>query len=1155
MFYLVFQLEELPDLTLAKYKSMGGSGVNSVLEAQTMFLRQLHRFGLEMHVSFHLLYRYRTDASVPNGQHLQILFYASAENIDALRRVRYFIRKSSLCSYYNFTLLRATKDYDCDGETIWLDGEAFPCISGLSEQALERMFIQADKQGWLSCAVDLVSGEICKIQDPSLSLDCNGLPQVSAAYQHAARLTKKTFSLTHYDGTTLQELYSTVEWEANDSGRMINLVHMLEGYAEDASVRIDLFPVDHTDLIRHTLPYMVVKDMSVQAGYGSNHNEEEVLRSWDALFKELNASPQFQANIAAFANSQEIAVMLVDSIGAEANQAGSYELQAITAPTENGFTPFSMDDHPWKVSLSQAEYVEPLLNLFLLNEISPMFRFPALYPGEHIECRKETDPSFPAQAGQNNAQPTDLMLGTSELEYNVYFPLKLFKKHAFIAGVPGSGKTNTMLYLVTQLWKKFHVPFLVLEPAKQEYRALANIDGMDELYIFSPGADTRFPLHINPFEFPVGLTLAEHINNLKAVFEGAFELPPPSPHFIDTCIEQVYVNTGWNINQRNNGKMPYPTMQDLYASLEIAVKESHYQGETLGNLQSVLEVRVGSLLKREIGNVYNVAKSTFPPEEWLDHPVVIELEALGEGPANFMSLLISTLIREELKLRRFRNASGRSVEHIIFYEEAHNLIGPDANGNQGNKVDPKVSATKYLVKMLAEVRALNEGIVIADQLPTVMAAEVLKNTGLKIGHRITSEDDRVALGSTMSADAEQLEAQALFMPGMALVSYEGLQKPFQMQLGRWQTEQSLYDSRTDTALAVERADNPAYLHQIERSMDLLTGKFRRELEAFVSDFDLDCSIFERYTDRILEQEKQIYYISLANGSEGYKALSIIQAGQRREEKIHEQYLDKIKKHLNKATTFYCNYMAIAPNYGCFETQFARKVATLYLQFLSRPMNLPFHAKTDRLWEIIYREVKMPVGQIHDGLKTAQDNDADRLSRYFKRPSETEANPELEQLLECMRLENSLYPKLLFSTVVTQYCSAADKLRISMAPAIPAGKQDEARTEYVKTMADVFLLTCHLLDTLLPILTDIQEYRSDAIKQIDRTIHPIILNCSLIYRAIGRYVPASKADEVYRGAERINAFFIREGKLSLSQKALSEWKVMQQRLDVALGKRR
>ncbi|EKC62797.1 hypothetical protein LEA_11657, partial [human gut metagenome] len=43
--------------------------------------------------------------------------------------------------------------------------------------------------------------------------------------------------------------------------------------------------------------------------------------------------------------------------------------------------------------------------------------------------------------------------------------------------------------------------------------------------------------------------------------------------------------------------------------------------------------------------------------------------------------------------------------------------------------------------MLAEVRALGEGIVIADQLPTAMAPEVLKNTGLKLGHRITAQDD------------------------------------------------------------------------------------------------------------------------------------------------------------------------------------------------------------------------------------------------------------------------------------------------------------------------------------------------------------------------------------------------------------------------------
>lgn len=287
-----------------------------------------------------------------------------------------------------------------------------------------------------------------------------------------------------------------------------------------------------------------------------------------------------------------------------------------------------------------------------------MFSFPILYPGEAIECQKETDPtpfSKELSIDKDTGEVHEVIsLGVSSMGYDVTFPVKLFKKHAFIAGVPGAGKTNTMLYLVTTLWRdtQQHVPFLVLEPAKQEYRALAMIDGMEDLCVFSPGADTYFPLHINPFQFPVGLTLAEHIANLNAVFAGAFELIPPSPFLIDSCIEKVYLDKGWNINERNNGTKEYPTMQELYDSLKVAVEESGYEGESKANIRSVMEVRIGSLLRREIGNVYNVRKSSIEPEDWLSRPVIIELEALGEGPANFMSLLISTLIREVLKIRK-----------------------------------------------------------------------------------------------------------------------------------------------------------------------------------------------------------------------------------------------------------------------------------------------------------------------------------------------------------------------------------------------------------------------------------------------------------------------------------------------------------------------
>ena len=466
-----------------------------------------------------------------------------------------------------------------------------------------------------------------------------------------------------------------------------------------------------------------------------------------------------------------------------------------------------------------------------------MFSFPILYPGEAIECQKETDPiPFPVIDPKTGKEREIISLGTSSMGYDVTFPVELFNRHAFIAGVPGSGKTNTMQYLVTTLWcdTKYPIPFLVLEPAKQEYRSLAMLRGMEKLCVFSPGADTKFPLHINPFQFPIGLTLAEHIANLNAVFAGAFELIPPSPFLIDGCIEKVYLDKGWNINERNNGTKEYPTMQELYDSLKVAVEESGYEGETKANIRSVMEVRIGSLLRREIGNVYNVRQSSMEPEDWLEQPVIIELEALGEGPANFMSLLISTLIREVLKIRKTsdlveKTTKGhkREIEHIIFYEEAHNLIGPTTEDPVGGSVDPKISATKYLVKMLAEVRALGEGIVIADQLPTAMAPEVLKNTGLKLGHRITAQDDRNLLGSTMSASADQLEEQGTFGTGQALIFYEGLLKPYKMRVSKWRGEPK---SPTNMQLFEHLKDNETYNRLLSRSAFIMQKKMEIEFD-------------------------------------------------------------------------------------------------------------------------------------------------------------------------------------------------------------------------------------------------------------------------------------------------------------------------------------
>lgn len=859
LYYLCFSVNKLPDLTLTKYSVFDGSSVENIMDKHGVFLRQLHRLGYTSGVYFHLLYYYNPDKSIPKGHHLSIIFYATAQNKCKLDGIREFLTTSVLSNYYDFYCYEIAKNFSLGEETL-SDGSSIPIIeiTNIAGSTKKYSIGRTRPQEVLDANKKIANGEmshiVCEIaSDADEMLSFNKMPVddtgriiLEKTFAHAAFLTKKDYSLPaqnrlNTDNAGEVMLHSIMEWEPCETGRLYNVLKLMEGYDRNAVLRIDIFPVEHTQAIRQRLPYTETRRRISDRVQGKDDNSESIVKSWDKYLNNLMKFPQFLANVVAFADSQDIAVMLADSVAAEAVESGTYLIETLDSVT--GFSMYESDAKILHKEKENGNYVAPFLSLYTLEEIRPMFSFPILYPGESIECQKETDPiPFDKEAtidDQTGEIHEVISLGVSNMGYDVTFPVKLFKKHAFIAGVPGAGKTNTMLYLVTTLWRdtKQNVPFLVLEPAKQEYRALAMINGMEDLCVFSPGADTRFPLHINPFQFPIGLTLAEHIANLNAVFAGAFELIPPSPFLIDSCIEKVYVAKGWNINERNNGTKEYPTMQELYDYLKVAVEESGYEGESKANIRSVMEVRIGSLLRREIGNVYNVRQSSIEPEEWLENPIIIELESLGEGPANFMSLLISTLIREVLKIRKTSDSAKkrernykREIEHIIFYEEAHNLIGPTTDDPVGGSVDPKISATKYLVKMLAEVRALGEGIVIADQLPTAMAPEVLKNTGLKLGHRITAQDDRNLLGSTMSASADQLEEQATFGQGQALIFYENLLKPFKMRVAEWEKHASKtkYDSPTNMQLFEHLKNNKRYMHLLARSAFIMQQKMEVE---------------------------------------------------------------------------------------------------------------------------------------------------------------------------------------------------------------------------------------------------------------------------------------------------------------------------------------
>ena len=624
-----------------------------------------------------------------------------------------------------------------------------------------------------------------------------------------------------------ESFYIASEWKMNTQARLYSMLRIMEASNAHCAYCVDVYPVDYSRTLENSLTYIIphlreLNSFKVKTGQnsvssgGRDENAKKALDFYEDLLDDLTGSPHCLVNVQVLGTSDAVVKQILDAAACEALQEGNHDFYSekfsgnIWDATTAGFGFYS--------DINAPESLEYLPHLMTLEQLVPFAVLPVLYPGETIEMPKETVPK--KQSG--------MLIGHDTQKHEIYFPWKNLSKHTFMAGMPGSGKTNTMMYLISEMHRA-GIPVLVLEPAKREYRSLTILPDMSDVSLFSPCANSMFPIHINPFEFPQGMKLADHINRLLDIFNGTFQLDPPMPMLLTEGIQACYESLSWLPGMINRGELGYPTMSMLYTQIERLLDKYEYAPEVRSNLKSILQVRIGSLLSREMGDIFDVSRSTFPPEQWLEKSAVIELASLGTGPSNFLMLTIMTLVRETLDIKAYDpDKNNGRPRHVIFLEEAHNLIASTSVQPAGG-LDPKISATAYITRMLAEVRALGEGIVIADQLPTAMASEVVKNTSLKFGLRLTSQDERSLLGATMSADEIQMERMGIFNPGCCLVSYEGLQKPFEMQIPKFKGDAAVDDEHLLQAML----SSPVYHANMQESAEIMAAKYsdqRKELK-------------------------------------------------------------------------------------------------------------------------------------------------------------------------------------------------------------------------------------------------------------------------------------------------------------------------------------
>ena len=433
---------------------------------------------------------------------------------------------------------------------------------------------------------------------------------------------------------------------------------------------------------------------------------------------------------------------------------------------------------------SAAYKYQSIINSDQLGVISalPMKEYPGYYIDNYVEFDVSNRPRYkieePVPIGDimnaGRAVPTGVRNRYS-IEKNDY------TRHCLIIGITGGGKTNTSKSLLRTLWRQppeKRIPFLVIESAKREYWELRNLENFEDLMVYTLGSEDpekAVRYRLNPFETLPGISLQSHIDLLLATFKTAFEMYPPMPYVLETAVYEVYKDRGWNIvtNKNDYGLTRYPTLSDLYDKIGYTVENMGYDKEVSSNIRSALEARINSLMIGGKGAMLNTPKS-IPIESLLSYPTVLELEDIGDDETkSFVIGILLVQLYEYRKYQKDKINGAKKLQHILMVEEAHRLlknVSESANPTQAKSVE-------FFCNMLAEIRTYGQGIFIADQIPTKLAPDTIKNTNLKIVHRTVAREDRETIGMAMNMTPEQIEYLSSLPRGFAAVYAEGDNRP------------------------------------------------------------------------------------------------------------------------------------------------------------------------------------------------------------------------------------------------------------------------------------------------------------------------------------------------------------------------------------------
>ena len=363
--------------------------------------------------------------------------------------------------------------------------------------------------------------------------------------------------------------------------------------------------------------------------------------------------------------------------------------------------------------------------------------------------------------------------------------------HTFVTGSTGSGKSNTVYEILSQL-DAGGVNFMVVEPAKGEYK---NVFGnRSDVHVYGTNPKITELLRINPFRFPEGIHVLEHIDRLIEIFNVCWPMYAAMPAVLKDAMLQAYEVCGWDLQTSENeySEELFPTFQDLLTELVDVINRSAYDQEVKSNYRGSLETRVRSLANGLNGQIFSA--NEIPEKILFDENVIIDLSRVGsaESKALIMGILIMRLNEYRMTSCTEMNAP---LRHVTVLEEAHNILRRTSTeqSEEGSNVAGK--SVEMIANSIAEMRTYGEGFIIADQSPSAVDISAIRNTNTKIIMRLPDEQDRQLAGKAAALKENQLDEIARLPKGVAVVYQNDWVEPVLCKIGKFDGEEKQYVHR------------------------------------------------------------------------------------------------------------------------------------------------------------------------------------------------------------------------------------------------------------------------------------------------------------------------------------------------------------------------